>query len=200
MQTYSHVLIAAGAGKLLSRRGARVHTRAFVLGALLPDIPLFLLSLGFLVKYVWLDPVPPDQRMALYDRLYFTHPLWIVGHNLFHAPPLLALYTLVGAWGRRRGRPWGEALWWLAWGAISHSLVDIFTHHHDGPLLLFPFNWQLRFHSPISYWDPRHYGRIFAPLEHLLDLFLLVFILIPWWRNRRRRPGSAFWRGAGQNR
>ncbi len=186
MQTYSHGLIAGVAGKALARRGRQVDVRALVLGALLPDVPLWLLSLGFLVRYVWLDPVPPGQRMALYDRLYFTDPLWIVGHNLLHAPLLVSLYAVLGLWGRRRGWAWADRLWWVALGAMSHSMVDIFTHHDDGPLLLFPFDWQLRFQSPISYWDPRYYGRVVSALEHLMDLGALLYLLLPWWRSRHR--------------
>ncbi len=189
MQTYSHGLIAGVAGKALARRGRRVNVRALVLGALLPDVPLWLLSLGFLVRYVWLGSVPPGQRMALYDRLYFTDPLWIVGHNLLHAPLMVLLYGGLALWARRRGWAWGEGLWWFALGAMSHSVVDIFTHHDDGPLLLFPFDWQLRFQSPISYWDPRYYGRLVSGVEHLLDLGALLYLLVPWWRSRsRRRP------------
>ncbi|MBP7590472.1 MAG: cobalamin biosynthesis protein CobQ, partial [Chloroflexi bacterium] len=62
-----------------------------------------------------------------------------------------------------------------------HTAVDIFTHADDGPVLTFPLDWHTRFKSPISYWDPAHYGRLVRLLEHLLDLLLVVWLL---WRRR----------------
>jgi hypothetical protein len=70
-------------------------------------------------------------------------------------------------------------------GAGIHTVIDIATHVDDGPLLFFPFNWSYRLQSPISYWDPEHYGLIFAPLEHLLDV-ALIFILVRRWRTQKR--------------
>lgn len=73
---------------------------------------------------------------------------------------------------------------WFALGAGLHSAIDILTHAGDGPLLLFPLNWTYRFSSPVSYWDPEYYGRIFAPIEHVLDVVLLIYIFVNWRRNR----------------
>ena len=75
-------------------------------------------------------------------------------------------------------------LLWFALGCGLHSCVDILTHYDDGPLLFFPFNWRYRFASPISYWDPRHYANIIAPLEHLMDLFFIGYLVAQWRRKR----------------
>jgi hypothetical protein len=48
-----------------------------------------------------------------------------------------------------------------------HGLFDLPLHHDDGHRHLFPIsNW--RFSSPISYWDPNHYGQIFGLFEAVL--------------------------------
>lgn len=190
MQTYSHFLITAVGQERLKRRGLAVSTAAVLIGSVLPDLPFTLLTLTLMAYYTWFAPLPVSGQSVmeyLHLDLYFNDPLWIASHNFFHAPlNLLALGAL--GWGAmRRQRPWGAVLFWFAIGAGLHSVIDIFTHHNDGPLLLFPFNWQLRFPSPISYWHPAHYGLIFAPLEHLLDAVLLVYLAVMWVRRRHHK-------------
>ena len=78
--------------------------------------------------------------------------------------------------------------WFLA-ACLFHSLVDIVTHHDDGPLLLWPLEWTLRYESPVSYWDHQFHGNNFFIFEVILDL-LLVMMLVGICLCRRRR-GSA---------
>ena len=171
----------------LKRRGWQVSVTAFVAGGIVPDLPLFALSGLGLLYYPLAGGTPTGESTPTYifETLYFTDPLWIAGHNLFHAPLILLPLGLVGYWAMQRGRGWGTLLLWFALGAGLHSVIDIFTHANDGPVLFFPLNWTYRFNSPISYWDPAHYGLIFAPLEHLLDV-VLIFVLVKAWRGRRR--------------
>jgi hypothetical protein len=194
VQTYSHALITGALSVPLKRRGYTVHTTAFLLGAVLPDIPFFVLTVLGGIYYTWLAPVPTGESPLIYMHmtLYFNDPLWLAVHNVLHAPVVLATLGLVGYGGIRTVQPrastWGAILFWFALGAGLHSVIDIFTHAGDGPLLLFPLNWTFRFNSPVSYWDPEHYGQIFSPIEHLLDAALLVYIVVNW---RRKRTTSA---------
>lgn len=193
MQTYSHFLMTAVLNDSLKSRGLPVHTKALLLGSFIPDVPLFVLTLGYFAYRAWFDPRLPGEHIfgPRYDTLYFHHPLWITGHNLFHAPLLIALMLVVGYYlGLRPQKKWGVALFWFAVACGFHSLVDIFTHHDDGPLLFFPFNWDYRFSAPISYWDSRYGGRIFAPLEHLLDLTILVYFAVIWALRRKLLKGK----------
>jgi membrane-bound metal-dependent hydrolase YbcI (DUF457 family) len=195
MQTYSHFLITAVLGERLRKREIPVATKALLAGSILPDIPLALLTAGYAVYRRWINPDLMNEFIfgPTYDRLYFSDPLWVSGHSLMHAPLLILLYAGIGYWLWRRGgrrERWGTAVLWFAAGCGLHSLIDILTHVHDGPLLLFPFNRQIRFPAPVSYWDPQHGGRIFGPLEHLLDLGLLSYLLIAWWGRRRRETDA----------
>jgi membrane-bound metal-dependent hydrolase YbcI (DUF457 family) len=99
---------------------------------------------------------------------------------------VLAVIFAAGLFLHRRGSAWGHWLVWFALAAAFHTGVDILTHHHDGPLLLFPFDFSTRFASPISYWDPDHYGRIFTRFEIALDLLLAGYFLVGWWRKRQQ--------------
>jgi hypothetical protein len=194
VNTPSHLVITAALHRWAGARGGPAILRGpFLLGAVMPDVPLTLLWIG---AYLYARYIQGDPGITLmdesFDRLYFTDPLWIASYNTLHAPVLLSI-ALALLWRFReqtgvRGRWW---LWFLA-GCLVHSALDIPVHVSDGPLLLFPFEWSVRFQSPVSYWDPRHYGRQFAAFELLLDLGLLAYLLGPrfgrWLRRRRGAP------------
>ena len=186
MQTYSHLLITAVVNEKLKQKGVAVASKALLIGSVAPDIPLILISIGFIAYTQLLGSasVGDVSFMASYDRLYFTNPYWIAAHNLLHAPLLILLYGGIGYWRMKKGDGWGKALFWFAIGCGLHSTIDILTHVNDGPVLFFPLNWTYRFSSSISYWDPEHGGSIFAPLEHLMDLGILIY-LFRQWRQRK---------------
>lgn len=192
MQTYSHFLMTALLGDRLNKRAEPPATLPplrvgwLALGSVLPDVPLLLLTLGFFAWRRWVRPELMDEFVfgQTYDTLYFTNPWWIGGHSLLHSPLLIVLYLLLALWAWRQGRAWGAILFWFAVGCGLHSFVDILTHHNDGPLLLYPLDWNLRFSSPISYWDRRYYANIVSPLEHLMDAGILLYFLITRLRQR----------------
>ncbi len=192
MQTYSHLLLT----KVLEVRlikekntfsGTAVHSKALLLGSVMPDVPLFILTLGYMANRRWGNSPLLDEPLfgPAYDTLYFTNPWWISLHNLLHAPLLVLLYGLLAILAIRKGASWGQALLWFAVGCGLHSIIDIFTHVNDGPLLFFPFNWTIRFPAPFSYWDPQHGARIFAPIEHGVDALILLWLGAGYWRQRR---------------
>ena len=82
---------------------------------------------------------------------------------------------------------WGEGLFWFGVACTIHTVIDILVHHNDGPLLLFPFEWNLRFMSPVSYWDRDYYGIPFTIFEHALLIVMLVMLARGWWQRRRAR-------------
>lgn len=187
MQTYSHLLITALAGDRLEKRGIFLSKRAFLFGAVLPDLPLIVLTLWFFAYYRWVAPQEYTNSQLfgeIYDAYFFLNPIWIVGHNFFHAPIILVILAGVGYWGARRSARWGSPVLWLAVACLLHSAIDIFTHRNDGPLLLFPFDWQIRYAAPISYWDFRYGAWIFAPIEHVLDILIIVYLIWEWRRQR----------------
>lgn len=196
MQTYSHLLLTAVARDQIRQRKEIDPGKAFLLGSILPDIPLTLITIVYII-YWQINPNTPNEFIfgTNYDRLYFTNPWWITAYNLFHSPLLILLYGGLGLWLTKQVTParqkWGWMLFWLAAGCGLHSLIDIFTHVNDGPLLFFPLNWTFRFNSPISYWDPEHGGRIFAPIEHLLDVGMLVYLIIRWRLTRQQKQPTS---------
>lgn len=200
MNTYSHYIITA----YLNRRrkqheekaataeslGAKlppINSNAFLLGSVLPDFMLIFISAA-VIGYNRIfnsSEIARENVGYFFSYMYFNDWRIIAAHSLFHAPLIITGLFALGWWGQKQQRPWGRTLIWFALACGLHSIIDILTHFDDGPVLFFPFNWSYRFSSPISYWDPNHYGYIFAPLEHLLDLGLIIYLV--WhWRKRRK--------------
>ena len=129
------------------------------------------------------DPSVGDSLLGqLFNDWFFNSP-WIMAlQNLLHSPLLVIIYLLIGYWLWRRGRN-SSWFFWFAAGCFLHTLADIPVHYDDGPLLLFPLNWELRFMSPVSYWDPARYGREWSIFEFSLDGVLLIYFLIRYRAN-----------------
>ncbi len=193
MQTQSHLLLTAAAITSLRSRGGRqfaLVAAALLVGSVLPDIPFFLLTIAGEFYYRWLaaPPAAPSIMEYLHFTLFYSHPLWIVGHNFFHSLLIDSALLLAGLWWwQRRGSRWGMMLFWLAAGMLVHVGIDIFTHHSDGPLIWLPVNWDYRFASPISYWEADYGGRIFAQFELTLNVFLVGYLLVAYWPMLRQR-------------
>lgn len=188
MNTPSHLIVNAALRKWAVAGGAvSIPRSAFLLGAVLPDIPLFILWLGAYgyYRYVLADPTVTLMD-ARFDQLYFTDPFWIAAHNLLHSPTLL-LILLALLW-RFRAAVGARGHWWFWFfaGCMLHTVLDIPTHVDDGPLLFFPFDWSTRFQSPVSYWDSRHFGREFGVFELLLNGVLLIYLFGPALARRMR--------------
>ncbi len=180
----THLVINAALGKKFGSK-SKFARSAFLWGSVAPDIPLALLTLGFLF-YNWYFAVQPVSGMmnSAFDDLYFNNPWWVASHNFLHSPTALVFYAIL-LW-RYLDRPNTRGHWglWFVFGAMVHSVIDILTHHNDGPLLFWPFNWHLRFLSPISYWDRAHFGGQFVVFELLLNVILLGYLLIPKLKSR----------------
>ncbi len=191
MNTVTHVLINASidrAGRRRATRGRhRIATKPFVLGGVAPDLPLIVLTAG---GFAWFSGVrgwtTGETFHHIFDDLFFTHPGWIAAHNVLQAP-LVLLAAILGAVALRRRWPGpARTIGWFAAGCAVHVAGDIPLHHDDGPLLLFPLDWQLRFQSPISYWDTARHADIVRPLELALVVGLTAYLLWPVVRRRLR--------------
>jgi hypothetical protein len=186
MQTPSHFLITAVLTHQLRQRDIPLHSKALLIGSVLPDIPFLLLTVGFEIYYRWVAPLPVAGGIMeyLHFDLFFNDPLWIISHNFFHAPLVNGALLLLGWYAWRQQWRWGLPLFWLAVGTQLHAMIDILTHYSDGPLLLFPFDWQFRFASPISYWETEQFGLPFMIFEYSLNALIILYFLWLWRRAR----------------
>jgi hypothetical protein len=190
MQTPSHFLVTAVLSRNLARCGIPVHNMAFLVGSVLPDIPFILLTIGGEGYYRWFAVLPGEGSIMeyLHLTLFFTDPVWIVSHNFFHSLILNPVLILVGFLGWHAHKQWAPPVIWLAASMGFHAVIDIFTHHSDGPLFLFPLNWSYRFASPLSYWEADYFGGTFMIFEYTLDVLILAYFGFVWWRRTRQSP------------
>ena len=162
---------------------------AVLLGAVAPDIPLYFLSFGGFAWFRWVEHRDwPDIGQHMYGYLFYNDPWWITLHNALHSPLVLAV-ALLGLFALKGRAAFLQSWWvWFFASCMLHTLIDIPVHYDDGPLVLWPLNWSYRVSSPISYWDPNHFGRVLMPLEALLALTLLIRLV--WDRYRLKSSSS----------
>jgi hypothetical protein len=170
LNTPAHLVLNA---LVLGRGNWRDAWFPITAGALMPDLPMF-------AFYAYQRFLGAPEALIWSDS-YF-HPDWQLLFDLFNSLPLLAFAALV-SWRAH----WRGPLAFFS-SMILHCLTDLPLHHEDAHAHFLPFsNW--RFHSPISYWDPRHHGRIAAVVE-------MLFVLVGAGSLALRSPVRA-WRVVG---
>jgi hypothetical protein len=94
---------------------------------------------------------------ALWSVRYYDTQ-WQIVFDLFNSLPLIGIAAaLAYVLGRRR------AVWAFASMAL-HAVMDLPLHSDDGHRHFYPLS-DFRFDSPVSYWDPAHYGAYAATGE-----------------------------------
>ena len=96
---------------------------------------------------------------------------WQIPVAISHSIPLCALVLAVAlAWK-------SDALKVYALATLTHIACDLPLHHDDAHMHVWPLlRW--KFSSPVSYWDPAHYGR---PAS-LVELAIVLFVIAVLWR------------------
>ena len=158
MNTPAHV----AASLLIWRRESQWREALAVCGgAVLPDLPMF----GFFAYQKWIG----STEQEIWSKLYFQ-PSWQLFFDVFNSIPLAVLIIVICL---RSGHRWGYL---LAASSLVHMICDLPLHHDDAHRHFLPLsNW--RFASPFSYWDPRHFGRVFMTLEMILALAACAFVV-----------------------
>ncbi len=160
MNTQSHAIINAA---LLSRKAKpHLHRYAFI-GAVLPDLPMFVF---FAIETFILNHL----QSQIWGERYFL-PQWQNVFDLFNSIPLFLILLGIGYWRK------SDAVIVCGLSMLLHAAGDFFLHHDDAHRYFFPF-LQFSFHSPISYWDPKHYGRIISIIEILVTIGASVYLFL----------------------
>ena len=167
MNTPAHLILSA---VVLGRNRHRSHWLAIIAGALLPDLPMF----GF---YLYERLYLGQAEQIIWSTLYFD-PAWQDFFDLFNSLPLVAAGIAFAVY-----RKSGPALAFFLSMAL-HIAADLPVHREDAHAHFFPFSdWH--FNSPLSYWDPAHFGVIVGGLEFLGVLIGSVILIRngePWRR------------------
>ena len=177
VNTPAHALLGVA---LLARGDRRPFALAALAGSVLPDLPIF-------VFFFWQRVVIGLPEQQIFGEAYFRTP-WQDFFDLFNSLPLIAACWLVArALGSVRGQVGSAA-------ALLHGMCDLPLHREDAHRRFFPFSdW--RFSSPVSYWDPAHFGMAWSTLEGV-GVLALSWLLWRRFPNRLARASLALVCGA----
>ncbi len=147
MNTPAHLIFGLTA---FAKPGQAKITAAALAGALIPDLSLYLMA-GWHLQVLGTSPD------VVFGRLYFSDA-W---QSIFRIDNSMILWGMGLAYGLMFRAPVVIA---LCGAAMLHLGLDFLFHHDDGRAHFWPLtNWI--FQSPVSYWDPRHFGNMIGPLE-----------------------------------
>jgi len=157
---------------LLKNKSNQTFGIPILAGATLPGLPLCVL-------YFYQRHVLGISDHVIWTQTYFSKGIWQDSIDLFHSFPILGLGLGVCAFLRSRL----GCVFFLS--MLLHSVFDFPFHNADAHRHFFPFSdW--KWHSPISYWDPAHYGKIFVLAEFLVVLSMTIMI----WRKGASLSGK----------
>jgi hypothetical protein len=158
MNTPAHLIFGAAA---FAKPGHPKVTFAALLGALLPDLSLYLLA----GTSLFILGIPAQ---TVFGELYFSDS-WQLIFSIDNSLVLWGLGLAAALWWRS---PWAIA---LTGAALLHIAFDLPLHHDDGRAHFWPLSDWI-FESPVSYWDRNHYGDIVAPIEVIACLILCAVL------------------------
>lgn len=157
MNTPAHI-----AASLLTwqKQTGRAAAFAVTLGAILPDAPMFLFY-GF-------QKAVGSSEKRIWSTLYFDES-WQLFFDIFNSIPLAILAMAVCYFGKNR---FGLL---LSSSCLLHLLCDLPVLYDDAHRHFLPVtNW--RFFSPVSYWDPKHFGTVFMSIELMFAVGASVWV------------------------
>ena len=169
MNTPAHVVINL---LVLSGKGNHRRNATIVAGALIPDLVIILF-------YGWHKLIGTVESQIWSVEYY--RPLWQAWIDGFNSIPLILLAMLF-CWKTKK-----TLLTILFASMLLHTFGDLPLHHDDGHAHFYPFSdW--RFASPISYWDPAHYGHWVSWVEIASVSLASVYLYV-------RKPQTRVWVG-----
>ena len=163
------------AASILFWRGEQKWTlvSCAVAGAWIPDLPMFV--------FYAVEKFRGFDEQIIFDELYFQ-PQWQLLFDGFNSIPIALMVALfLGHWCRQ---PW---IFVMAASAMLHMICDLPLHHDDAHRHFLPFS-NYRLESPVSYWDPMHFGLIVMPLELIFLVGSSLFVL----KKSQSRPARTF--------
>lgn len=166
MNTPAHLLIGAA---LFGRDKTRSVVIAAMIGALLPDLSLYLMA----GVALFVLGIPPQ---VVFDDLYFS-ATWQTVFAIDNSFIVWGVLLAVALWLRK---DWLIA---LTAAALVHLCLDLPLHHDDGRPHFWPLSWWV-YESPVSYWDRARGALIVAPVAAAAASVAAVVL----WRQQLGRP------------
>jgi hypothetical protein len=167
MNTHSHALM----GAFLFGRSVPRRAFAGLLGGLTPDVPM-LVIVGTLMA----AGVPAH---TIFDEMYWQN-WWQITNAVSHSFLLWSGLLALGLILRGKDQRW-ILLAIFAGSALLHSCIDFLVHREDAHMSFWPLS-RYKFMSPVSYYEPEHFGRQFSMFDSALGL-VMTFVLAARFKN-----------------
>ena len=123
-----------------------------------------------------IETLKGTDETKIWRDVYFS-PFWqdVVawGNSI---PLYLVLLSMAWILISKGNRTAGKLLAVFAGSCLAHMALDFPVHVEDAHRHLFPLS-NFRFRSPVSYWDPRHFGVQMMALESLLGIGISVYLI-----------------------
>lgn len=165
MNTPAHAIL----NLVVLGQDAPKRTLPVFVGAVLPDAPMF-------VFFFWQTLVVGAPQSEIWGEAYFRAG-WQDFFDVFNSIPLLIVAIFL-CW--RFQFEWAR---WMFASALMHCFFDLPLHNDDAHRHFLPLS-DFRYASPVSYWDPAHYGGL-AALGEVVVVCVGAAVL---WR-RHSSPG-----------
>jgi hypothetical protein len=166
MNTQSHALMSA----LLFGRPLPRHALVAALGGIAPDIPMFAIVAGLRMS--------GHPAQEIFGKLYWERWWQVcnaIGHSLILWGLLAAVFAFIVRRAGTANAPKASLALAFCASALVHSAIDFFVHREDAHMQFWPLSdW--KFVSPVSYWDPNHYGTQFSLFEAGLGLIMAALL------------------------
>ncbi len=169
MNTQTHVLMGAA----IFGRKAPPLAWAGAAGGLIPDLPMYFIIVTLRALGYGFDDI--------FRRLYWSD-WWQIANAIGHNFWLWGGLAASSAWlmrNRADNRPItltsSPFIFALSASALLHSAIDFACHRDDAHMHFWPIS-EWRFRSPLSYWDPAHYGNWFGLFEAAVGMIAAIVI------------------------
>ena len=169
MITPSHIIYSWATAKYTETEINKKRVFAIITGGFLPDIPTYLF---FFTHTFLLDTAQQTMWRTLYFDSAWT-PFITLSHSLLLWPALLLAAKLLKQ----------KILFWVSASAFAHSTLDFLVHNDDAYRHFWPLSdW--KFYSPVSYYDPEHFGTLFGLVDFAVVIVLLTYLHAVYRQNR----------------
>ena len=147
MNTPAHLIFGLTAFGAPDRRAV---TAAVLAGAVLPDLSLYVLS-------IWHLQVLGTSPEVVFGQLYYSEG-WQAIFRIDNSFVIWGLGFGLAVMAR------SPVFIGFCGAGLLHLALDFPLHNDDARAHFWPVtNW--KFISPVSYWDPRHYGNVMGVIE-----------------------------------
>lgn len=164
MMTQTHILVGTA---LFGRPGDLPRNLVAIAGGIVPDAAIFVLY--------GIEKFKGTPESTIWRDVYYS-PFWQDVVAWGNSIPLALCLLAVGiAWSHYWSKVVGVLLVLFAGSCLAHLALDFPVHVEDAHRHFFPLS-NYRFRSPVSYYNPNHFGVPMMIAEACMGIGLSVFL------------------------